>query len=567
MGNEKTLDSEWANLLSGELVIRALRSLGVEHFVVSPGSRSSPLTMAFEEIEGDGYSVVLDERSAAFQALGRIKATGKPVGLICTSGTAGAHYYPALIEARESGLPLVVITADRPPELRYCHAGQTIDQLKLFGSYPVFHVEMPIPVMDKLLFRQVREICRSAIEAAMGSPGGPVHLNCPFREPFFPIEGSKPALDCSFLDGLKPVLPAISESGTIPELPERTLILAGPRPGKDSNDEVEAVLALAKKTGWPILADASNPLRHHPQSLETVVVHYDRIARDEELWNELAPEAVVMWGEPPTSKVLRQKLIDSDVSGYLVCGGKQTMNSIHGRIEWIGSSMANFSGKCSNSAGNYLYKWIETDRGMESSLRIKLQEPHSLFEGDIHRMLGRALPDSAAVFYASSMAIRDAEWFMPANGKGFRPFSQRGANGIDGTLSLARGVAGGLKSPLWLVTGDLAFLHDGNGLLGAADDNSGHFVVLINNNGGGIFELLSVAQRCQKFEKLYATPQNVELSQLVAAHGGRHHVCEDVDSLESAICSWNGEGLVVAEIKVERKLSKELHKQHLHLKD
>ena len=156
---------------------------------------------------------------------------------------------------------------------------------------------------------------------------------------------------------------------------------------------------------------------------------------------------------------------------------------------------------------------------------------------------------------------------MPATGKRFRPFSQRGANGIDGTLSLARGVAGGLKSPLWLVTGDLAFLHDGNGLLGAADDNSGLFVVLVNNHGGGIFELLPVAQRCQKFEKLYATPQNVDLSKLVAAHGGHHQVCENLDSLESAICSWDGEGLVVAEIRVDRKLSKELHKRLLVMKD
>ncbi len=567
MGNEKTPDPAWANLLIGELVIRALRSLGVKHFVVSPGSRSSPLIMAFEEVEEDGFSIVLDERSAAFQALGRIKATGNPVGLICTSGTAGAHYYPAVIEARESGLPLIVLTADRPPELRHCHAGQTIDQLKLFGSYPVFYAEMPIPVMNKLLFRQVREICRSAVEAAMGSPGGPVHLNCPFREPFFPIAGEKPALDYSLLDGLKPVLSEVSESGTVPKLPERTLILAGPRPGLDSSDEVEAVLALSQKRGWPILADASNPLRHHPQFPEAVVVHYDRISRDPELWNKLAPEAVVMWGEPPTSKILRQQLMDSDVTGYLVSDGKRTMNPFHGRIEWVGSSMVNFVEKCSSTAGNYVNSWIETDRSMESDLQIKLKEPHSLFEGDIHRMLGRALPNSAPVFYASSLAIRDAEWFMPANGKRFRPFSQRGANGIDGTLSLARGVASGLKSPLWLVTGDLTFLHDGNGLLGAADDDTGLFVILVNNNGGGIFELLPVAQRCQKFEELYATPQNVDLSQLVAAHGGRHQVCEDVNSLENAIRSWDGEGLVVAEIRVERKLSKELHKQHLVMKD
>jgi len=204
---------------------------------------------------------------------------------------------------------------------------------------------------------------------------------------------------------------------------------------------------------------------------------------------------------------------------------------------------------------------------MESWLCRGLGESHPLFEGDIHRLLGRVLPLGAPVVFASSMAIRDAEWFMPANSNGYRPFSQRGANGIDGTVSLARGIASGLGEPVWLVTGDLAFLHDANGLLGSADDAFGLFVVLINNQGGGIFELLPVARKCARFEQLFATPQNVDLSQLVTAHGGRHQLCESVEELGRAVRTWDGNGFRVAEIRIDRKLSKDLHRRYLVNKD
>lgn len=567
MGNDMIDDCGRANLLYGELVVRTMMVLGIEHFVVSPGSRSSPLTMALEGLESDRFSVVLDERSAAFLALGRIKATRKPVALICTSGTAGAHYYPAVIEARESGLPLVVLTADRPPELRHCHAGQTIDQSRLFGRYPVFQTELPVAGTNELLLRQVRDICRVAVESAMGVPGGPVHVNCPFREPFFPIDADKPVFDPVLTKGLHPVNKASSSSGIVPQLPQRTVILAGPRPASEPVGEPGAIQELARKFGWPILADAANPLRHQSDPDNPVIAHYDRIARDDALWKELAPDKVLLWGEPPTSKALRQKLTDLDIAGYLVNDGKHAINPIHGKIHWACSSMVEFLNTCSGHAGDYARAWQDADERMEQRLGAALEQPHALFEGDIHRSLAAILPEQAPVFLASSLAIRDADWFMPANDRRYRPFSQRGANGIDGTVSLARGIASGLKQPAWLVTGDLAFLHDGNGLLDSSRDHFGLFIILVNNQGGGIFEMLPVAQKCDRFEELYATPQIVDHAKLVAAHGGSHQLCASIGELESAVKNWQGKGIYVAELRIDRKVSRVLHKQYLVMND
>jgi 2-succinyl-5-enolpyruvyl-6-hydroxy-3-cyclohexene-1-carboxylate synthase len=552
-----------ANPPFGALVIQALHRLGVEHFVVSPGSRSTPLALAVAAL-GDACSTVcLDERSAAFYALGRIKATGRPVAVLCTSGSAGAHYFPAVIEAREAALPLIVLTADRPPELRHCHAGQTIDQQKLYGSYPVFYAELPLPETDPLLLRQVREICRRAVECALGVPGGPVHLNCPFREPFFPESGDIAALDVSIVDGLRPVVRSTADTGGIPELPVRTLILAGPRALMDPASELEALVSFATRRGFPILTDGSNPLRYGQPASAPIIIHHDRIARDEALWESLAPEAVLLWGEPPTSKFLRQRLAGIDVPGYQIGGGKQGMNPVHGQIEWGGSSVAGFVGRIGGEKGGYGDDWIQADTAIEASLVAALSQPHELFEGDIHRLLGDHLPAGIPVCFASSLAIRDAEWFMPRREAPLLPFSQRGANGIDGTVSLARGIAAGCGKSACLVTGDLAFLHDSNGLLGSATDKHGLLVVLINNSGGGIFELLPVARECADFERVFATPQKVDFRRLVEAHGGKHQLIDSLEELQWAIEVWSGRGLTVAEIAVDRKASRDLHRRFI----
>ncbi|HSH08978.1 MAG TPA: thiamine pyrophosphate-dependent enzyme, partial [Oceanipulchritudo sp.] len=322
-------------------------------------------------------------------------------------------------------------------------------------------------------------------------------------------------------------------------------------------------IELSWMRGFPILADGANPARYHGKESPHVIVHYDRMVRDDATWAELAPEAVILRGEPPTSKLLRQRLAELDVRGYQIGEGKPGINPIHGRIEWAGASVASFVERCRGRKGHYGEMWSHRDRSIESSLKAALQEPHPLFEGDVHRLLGDVLPSGSAVFYASSMAIRDAEWFMPRRCEALIPFSQRGANGIDGTVSLARGIAGGLGRPVWVVAGDIAFLHDANGLLGAASDDPGIFVVLLNNSGGGIFEFLPVASRSPEFERFFATPQSVDFKQFVQAYGGLHISCPDLQALKSAIGQWDGKGLTVAEVPIDRKASVELHRKFL----
>ncbi len=296
-----------------------------------------------------------------------------------------------------------------------------------------------------------------------------------------------------------------------------------------------------------------------------VIIHYDRIARNDRLWEQLAPEAVLCWGEPPTSKLLRQRLGELDLPGYLIGPGKRGINPIHGRIQWAGTRVAEVCRLVGGQSGDYGTTWQEADTACEAALSVALAEPHPLFEGDVHRVLGSALPDGATVFFASSLAIRDADWFMPAGEMRFITHSQRGANGIDGTLSQVRGIAAGSGRPAFLVTGDLAFLHDSNGLLGAAADDPGVCVILLNNNGGGIFEFLPIADVSENFERLFATPQTVDFKRLVEAHGGTCLKVDSADWLGEVIDGWNGRGLLVAEIGIDRKASRGLHKTFLNL--
>jgi 2-succinyl-5-enolpyruvyl-6-hydroxy-3-cyclohexene-1-carboxylate synthase len=545
-----------ANEAFGELVVRVLQRSGVAHFVVSPGSRSTPLAVAASRLAS--VTVIPDERSATFYALGRVKASGAPVAFICTSGSAAAHAFPAVIEASESGLPLIILSADRPPELQHCHAGQTIDQLKLFGGYARFFAQLPVPQADLRLARQVREILRRAVEAAFGAPAGPVQVNCPFREPFF--SNSPWSLPESLWEGLGPVQRSPRGGRTLAKLPERTVLLAGPRAGREEPEEWAALVAFLQRTGVPVLADGCNPLRHARVDGLTLISHYDRLARCDDLWDGLAPEAALVWGEPPTSKVLRERLHALDLPLYQIGSGKRGMNPFQGRMVDMGVSLADTVNELQVEPGAYGRAWANRDVAMEAALQVCLAENAVFFEGTVHRVLSDAIGPGSPVVFANSLAIRDAEWFVPAGKTGWAPYCQRGANGIDGTLSLARGVVEVSGIPGVLVIGDLAFLHDSNGLLHAARSEVGLLIVLINNNGGGIFELLPAAREVADFEALYATPQTVDFANLARAHGVRYQRAVDESSLKEALNGWTGSGLTLLEVMVDRKASAEQHR-------
>jgi 2-succinyl-5-enolpyruvyl-6-hydroxy-3-cyclohexene-1-carboxylate synthase len=554
-------EASQANPAFGALIIEVLRACGVSHFVVSPGSRSTPLTVA--AAESGLITVIPDERSAAFYALGRIKVSRRPVAFICTSGSAPAHALPAVIEAAETALPLIILSADRPPELQHCHAGQTIDQVKLFGEYVRFFAQLPMPQCSDLLARQVREICSRALEAALGFPAGPIHLNCPFREPFFHQGTSwKPKVS---IERIAPIQPVCALRMRLDTLPSKTLLLAGPRAGRENPSEWAAIAKFAQRTQLPVLADGCNPFRHADLPDCNVIAHYDRMVRNPALWNDLVPEAVVQWGEPPTSKILRQQLQGLDLPVYHVGSGKPGMNPLHGQYTWLGDDVHACLGDAQVDATQFGEDWARADALTENALQQFRSNEVSFYEGDVHRILGMELIGSYPVIFANSLTIRGAEWFLPKGESGWEPFSQRGANGIDGTVSLARGIVEAAGQAGVLIVGDLALLHDSNGLLDAMRTQEGLLIIAINNQGGGIFELLPAARQVGAFETLFATPQSVDLEALAKVHGMDYFRAEDADSLRSGLSKWKRTGLTLLEVCIDRKISANLHRSSLNI--
>lgn len=560
-----------ANGACGQRLIGLLSRLGVAHFVVSPGSRSTPLALAVGKLPAGRRTVVLDERSAGFRALGRIKATRHPVAVVCTSGTAAAEYFPAVVEAREAGLPLIVLTADRPPELRHCHAGQTIDQQKLYGTYPVFYAELPVPEPDGELDAALETVARRALDSALGEPSGPVHLNCPFREPFFAEggegdSGSDWDMDSDERGHLGAVRSRRWPEGLV--LPERTLWLAGPLPMEPEEAELEAVLTCCERNGWPILVDGCHALRSRPGEPAGRIWQYDRLLRAEEQWEALRPEAVVVWGEPPTSKVLRQRLAAAGIGGWRAGPGGPGRNPLQTRLREAGTDLLALVEAVSGRVrGDYGERWREAEAAAAEGLPdcVGGEAEPDWFEGDIHRLLGRHVPEGTPVLFANSLAVRDAEWFLPLNDRSLRPHNLRGASGIDGTLSVARGLAEGAGQAGLLVTGDLAFLHDSNGLLGGRLAEPGLLVLLINNAGGGIFDHLPVAGQSEPclYEELFGTPQEVDFAQLTAAHGGEYVRVRDLAALASELERPPERGIRVVECRIDRQRSLRCHRKAL----
>lgn len=532
----------WCSVLAETLVRR-----GVAQAVISPGSRSTPLTMALVQNEGIEAIPVLDERSAAFFALGLAKQTAKPVVLVCTSGTAGANYFPAVIEAHESGVPLIVITADRPPEMRDCASGQTIDQQKLFGGFVKFYHELAVPEASMALLRYLRQTVAHAVERA--TAGGPVHLNAPFRDPLPPIADATAQVLAGedwekFFEHLDAESPVVTQTVAWATKATRAVIVAGP--GADA----AGVRTLAKATGWPVLADVLSPVRHAAGAGE-VVAAYDVILRNAELARTLTPELVLCAGGWPTSKVLRGWLEAGGAEIWLVGAGETNRDALHGRTRFIRTEAAALSVQAPTADVAFSRAWREAEGKAAKALAEGLAAERALVEPQVAAALAAHLPEGTPLFVANSMPVRDLEYFWPANARGVKVFFSRGANGIDGTLSTALGVAHG-NAPAVLLTGDLALLHDTNGFLSVPQLRGSLTIVLVNNGGGGIFNHLPVAQFNPPFEKYWATPQSVDFAKLSAAYGVTHVAVNDVAQLAALVAELPATGARVLEVRTER---------------
>ncbi|MGJ3245510.1 MAG: 2-succinyl-5-enolpyruvyl-6-hydroxy-3-cyclohexene-1-carboxylic-acid synthase [Elainellaceae cyanobacterium] len=537
----RTINTVWASIL-----VETLGRLGLTTAVICPGSRSAPMAVAFARSEVVESIPVLDERSASFFALGLARRSHRPVALVCTSGTAGANMYPAVIEAHESRVPLIILTADRPPELRGCNAGQAIDQQKLYGSFPNWYTELATPSLDVNMLDYLRQMMVYAWERSRAPVPGPVHLNIPFRDPLAPISQlDAQALESrlnsqSFFSHLSVASDSIPySSALIPSMlfqiwqqHSNGLIIAGPAQPQFPKPYCEAIARLSKMLGFPVLAEGLSPLRNYASLNPYLISTYDLMLRNPRLADELTPEIVIRIGEMPTSKILRDWLTATQPQQWIVDESDRNLDPLHGLTHHLRISVESLAPQLeispAMSPSIYLKNWCKTEAIIRQLLDQAFADIDDLFEGKVAWMLSQILPKNTPLFISNSTPVRDVEWFWKPNDLGIQPFFNRGANGIDGTLSSALGISYRHR-PTVLLTGDLALLHDTNGFLLKQQFVGQLTIVLVNNNGGGIFELLPISQFDPPFEDYFATPQSINF----------HHVCQTYKVEYIQIHTWS----------------------------
>ncbi len=570
----------WATVLT-----QTLQHLGLTTAVICPGSRSTPLAVAFaQQAPGIDVISILDERSAAFFALGRAKATGLPTAIICTSGTAGANFYPAVIEAKQTRVPLLILTADRPPELRDCHSGQTIDQLKLYGNYPNWQTELAVPVPEMGMLAYLRQTMIYAWERSLYPVPGPVHLNIPFRDPLAPIPDTIDLTNLQSQFHPEEFFANITKFSSpthfpiISSLPlddwqncERGIIIAGVAQPQQQQEYCQAIAQLAQTLQFPVLAEGLSPVRNHANINPQIISTYDLILRNQELAKQLAPEIVIQIGEIPTSPVLRNWLKTIAARHWLIDSSDQNLDPLHARtvhlrlsVEQLNEVFHSFSvsPRPHVCVSSYLELWTQFEVKVRTTVDHTFKNIDDLLESKIAWLLSQTLPPETPLFIANSMPVRDVEYFWQPNQFGIRPFFNRGANGIDGTLSTALGIAHRHQSSVML-TGDLALLHDTNAFL-IRNKFVGHLtIVLVNNNGGGIFEMLPIAKFEPPFEEFFATPQDIDFAQLCATYGVEHELITNWQQLQTKLNPLPTSGIRVLELRTNRKLDAQWRQENL----
>lgn len=570
----RTVNSLWASVL-----VETLARLGIRYAVTCPGSRSTPLTMAFAAHPDIDAIPTLDERSGSFFALGLAKRTHTLIPIICTSGTAAANFFPAVIEAYESGIQLLLLTADRPPELRHCHSGQTIDQQKIYGNYPVWQAELSLPKADLEHLAYLRQITQYAHDCAL-TPG-PVHLNIPFADPLAPIKGQSlisedlnPEAETSFFARVKPS-PSTQKKLDPHWFQNQAsqwhrcpcgLIVVGETQPFDPEQYAQAVGVLSQHLGWPVLADSLSPLRQFHAANPNLVSTYDLVLRDPDLALHLQPEQVIQVGPLPTSKTLRACLQQWDPLVWLIDERSKNLDPLHGRTQRIPVSIQDLASAVKslipNSATfqpNYREQWLKLEQLATEKINQTMGSETHIFESRIPWLLAQNLPQKVALVVANSTPVRDMESFWILNDRETKVYCNRGANGIDGTLSTALGIAhNGI--PTFLLTGDLALLHDTNGFLTIPKFQGSLTIVLINNQGGGIFEMLPIAEYEPPFEAYFAMPQDVDFRELCQTYHISYQRIQDWDCLLRAIQSDLKGGVRLIEIKTNRKADSQWRK-------
>jgi 2-succinyl-5-enolpyruvyl-6-hydroxy-3-cyclohexene-1-carboxylate synthase len=569
------VDSTNANTALASAFAEELARGGLRHAVVSPGSRSTPLAVALWRQPEIDVTVIVDERSAAFFALGAAQATGLPVAMLCTSGTAAANYHAAICEADESALPLIALTADRPPELRGIGAGQTIDQLKLYGSAVRWFCEVGTHDADDDGLLHFRSVACRALAVASGEPRpGPVHLNLPWREPLapLPVERAVTATDPLALGGrdrrpltavtaidLEPSAFLLDEMASHIGDASSGAIVAG----RQLDPELREPLAhLARISGFPILAEPTSQLRCGPHDRSHVISTYDLLLRDERFAHSVTPDLVLRFGAMPTSKPLRAWLAAPGVDQIVVDpygGWDEPTNRAAAILRADPTELAaGWAARLEKEERPAPQRWLDAERAARQAIDSALADGE-MSEPGLHRALGRAHRDGDLVYTASSMPIRDQEAFLPATEADATFLCNRGANGIDGLVSSGIGAARASGRPTTIVTGDLGLLHDVGGLASLRDVSTPVRIVVIDNDGGGIFSFLPQASvlRGDEFEALLGTPRGVDVAKTADLFGLPHRRLDDLADLPAALSDES----CLIEAPVDRGSNSELHER------
>ena len=523
-------NQEFSAALLGEFV----RS-GMRHACICPGSRSTPLTAAAVNLSGLRCWSHVDERAAAFFALGLARASRAPVLLVCTSGTAAVNFHPAVVEAHHARVPLVILTADRPPELRDWGAGQTIDQAGLYGSAVRWFVEAPVPVRGDAALRYAGALAARAATVARGRPAGPVHLNLPFREPLTPENVSgDPVAGTSPITRWAPAPERTLDRHTLDTVAEtlhtgeRGVVVCGPWDGPA--EDARAIASLAAQLGWPLLAEPTSQLRWGAaEAGASVIATADLLLREPTFGDRFAPDRVLRFGDTPTSKSFRLWLertrpervlhVDPDAawhdpshlaSDVLRCEPRRLCEELLERLD------------PAPGESPWLGEFVAADRAAQAILETELASDPVLHGPGVVRELATALPDFAQLFVSNSLAVRDLDAYLPASERALRVLCNRGANGIDGISSSALGAAAAdADTPTVLLTGDLAFLHDAGGLLAAHRHGIRATFVVLDDAGGAIFSLLPVAKHGEavRFDEHFRARHGLDLGGVARAYG------------------------------------------------
>lgn len=570
--------------------VEGLVEAGVAEVVVCPGSRSTPLALATRAHPDLRVRVLLDERSAGFFALGLARASRRPVAVIVTSGTAVANLLPAVVEASLARVPLVVLTADRPPELRDRGAPQTIDQVRIFGGYVRWFSELPLLDGAPETRRHIRSVVGRAVATARGSPAGPVHLNIPFREPLVPTSalgplgppgaGDRRARPFTDVVVGRPRLAAADLADLAARLTsvERGLIVAGPQ---DDPDLPAALALLAAATGYPIIADPLSGVRCGQHDRVLVLAHADHLVRPGPWHDAHLPELVIRFGATPTSKPVTTLLGDVAPAQIVVDGDRGWSEPaiipttfIHADATATAMMLADHLAAAGAAAGGpsetrWATSWSEADQTADRALLdwlARVEERGEPFEGLPFALLGGLLPDGALLWAGNSMPVRDLDAWLPGCDRSLRPLSNRGANGIDGVVSTALGAAAADVGVVALVVGDLSFLHDLNALVAARLHGLSATIVLIENDGGGIFSFLSQATTDSPdvglpdhYEELFGTPHGIDIGPIVTALGGEYRSVRPSELREALADSIARPGVRVLGFRTDRGRNVELH--------